>query len=180
MQQFDKLQIRALIGLGNPGSKYYKTRHSIGFRVLDALAAQLGVSWQQGDKMEYAAASVTTDGAMRTVYLIKPMTFMNSSGQVLPFLQKKGIKPAEILVAHDELEKPFGFAGVSFSGSAKGHNGLRSIMGLIGQDFWRLKCGIGRPADKADVPDYVLTNFSASEEAQLGDVIDKALRTIGF
>lgn len=180
MEHYDKNIIKAVIGLGNPGSKYHKNRHNIGFRVLDALGKQFGLSWQKGDKMEYSQAHVSSDGSVRTVYLIKPLTFMNDSGLVLSFLQKKGIKPNEILVVHDELEKPFGFTGVSFSGSAKGHNGLRSIMGMIGQDFWRLKFGIGRPAEKADVPNYVLSNFGPQEEAMLDELIEKALTAIGF
>jgi len=180
MQQFDKNSIKAIIGLGNPGSKYRRNRHNIGFRVLDALAENLGASWQHGDKMEYASVHVANDSSSRTVYLIKPQTFMNSSGQVLPFLQKKGIKPEEILVVHDELEKPFGFVGASFSGSAKGHNGLRSIMGMIGQDFWRLKFGIGRPAEKSEVGDYVLTNFEQQEESQIDQFIEKAIGVMGF
>jgi len=181
---YDKKLIKAVIGLGNPGSKYQKNRHNIGFRVLDALAKELGASWQKGDKMEYATVTLTdtTDNneSSRTLYLIKPQTFMNDSGQVLSFLQKKGIKPNEIIVAHDELEKPFGFTGVSFGGSAKGHNGLRSIMDKIGQDFWRLKFGIGRPDLKEDVPQYVLSNFRTLEEVDLEELIEKALMAMGF
>jgi len=175
MQQFDSNTIKAIIGLGNPGPKFYKNRHNIGFRVLDELAANLGASWQQRDKMIYATAQVSSDDSIRSILLIKPQTFMNSSGQVMPFLQKKGIQPNEILVVHDELEKPFGFVGVSFGGSAKGHNGLRSIIDTIGKDFWRLKFGIGRPADKAEVGDYVLTNFSLDEEAKIPGLIEKAV-----
>jgi len=182
-QKFDNKLIKAIIGLGNPGSKYQKNRHNIGFRILDALAIELGVTWHKGDKMEYATVTIpdsTVDSHSRTIYLIKPQTFMNDSGLVVSFLQKKGIKPEEIIVAHDELEKPLGFTGVSFGGSAKGHNGLRSIMGKIGQDFWRLKFGIGRPDIKEEVPQYVLSNFKHLEEAEITELIEKALMAIGF
>ena len=191
VQQFDKKLIKAVIGLGNPGSKHQKNRHNIGFRILDALAKELGVTWQKGDKMEYATVSFTDGpdgiagqdgiaGAPRTLYLIKPQIFMNDSGLVMSFLQKKGIKPNEIIVAHDELEKHLGFISVSFGGSAKGHNGLRSIMGQVGQDFWHLRFGIGRPNEQDDVPRYVLSNFKPVEEIEVDELIEKSLMAIGF
>jgi PTH1 family peptidyl-tRNA hydrolase len=93
---------------------------------------------------------------------------------VLPWLTKKGIKSDQIVVVHDELEKPFGKNIVKFSGSAKGHNGLRSIIGLIGQDFWRLRFGVGRPQDATEIKDYVLLPFSQQEEAQLGVLLSQA------
>ena len=161
---YDKDQIRAIIGLGNPGAKYYKTRHSIGFRVLDELARVNGSSWQENNNMMYASVSGL---AAQTVYLIKPQTFMNTSGEVMPWLNKKGIKGNQIIVVHDELEKSFGVNSIKFSGSAKGHNGLRSIIGVIGQDFWRLRFGIGRPQAETSVSDYVLNPFSQTEEQQL-------------
>ena len=161
---YDKDQIRAIIGLGNPGAKYYKTRHSIGFRVLDELARVNGSSWQENNNMMYASVSGI---ALQTVYLIKPQTFMNTSGEVMPWLNKKGIKGNQIIVVHDELEKSFGVNSIKFSGSAKGHNGLRSIIGMIGQDFWRLRFGIGRPQAEISVSGYVLNPFSQTEEQQL-------------
>lgn len=159
--------IKACIGLGNPGSSYYKQRHSIGFRVLDELAFQEKVDWKLKNNFLYS--EVFSSGLL----LIKPQTFMNNSGDVIPYLQKKGIKPSEILVVHDELEKPFGFVGFSFGTSHKGHNGLKSIMGIIGPDFWRLKIGIGRPLRKELVPEYVLHPFSESAD-NLEMVIKKA------
>lgn len=163
-QVYDKDNIRAIIGLGNPGAKYYKTRHSIGFRVLDELARLNNVSWQTNNNMMYASVSGLT---AQTVYLIKPQTFMNTSGEVMPWLNKKGIKGDQIVVVHDELEKSFGSNTIKFSGSAKGHNGLRSIIGVIGQDFWRLRFGIGRPQGEISVGDFVLHPFSQTEEQQL-------------
>jgi PTH1 family peptidyl-tRNA hydrolase len=163
--------IKACIGLGNPGSSYYKQRHSIGFRVIDELACHYQVDWKLKDKSLYA--EVNSLGML----LIKPQTFMNSSGEVMPFLQKKGIRPFEILVIHDELEKPFGFVGFSFGASHKGHNGLKSIIAKVGPDFWRLKVGIGRPLQKESVPDYVLQPFSESfHDVEM--VIKKAARAV--
>jgi PTH1 family peptidyl-tRNA hydrolase len=171
---FDINLIKAIIGLGNPGPGYYKTRHSIGFRVVDQLAQQYGASFNQSDNKEYAQVQLDSN----SVYLIKPMTFMNKSGQVIPFLQKKGIKPEEIIVIHDELEKEFGNVSIKFSGGAKGHNGLRSIIGMMGQDFWRLRFGIGRPESKDDVGNYVLSPFLKEEELAMSELIDKAINLI--
>lgn len=162
--------ITAIIGLGNPGPKFAYTRHNIGFRIVDALAHKHGASWKDKDNMDYA--EIVLDGI--NVLLIKPQTFMNSSGRVLPYLFKKGIKPENILVAHDELEKKFGNVSIKFGGSARGHNGLRSIMEVAGtQDFARLRFGVGRPENKEDVGDYVLRNFSESQE-EVAELIEKS------
>ena len=153
------LTIKAIIGLGNPGPKYHNHRHNIGFRVLDALAERHGGSWQKKDNAEIAQIMINN----QRIILIKPLTFMNDSGRVVPPLLKQGIKSENILVVHDELEKPFGDVSIRIGGSAKGHNGLRSIIGVCGPDFARLRFGIGRPERKEDVPDYVLSNFVESQ-----------------
>ena len=169
MQDFKKENIKAIIGLGNPGQKYHKNRHNIGFRVLDELAKQLDLNWNSKDKMEYAKNSF---------YLIKPQTFMNNSGQVIHFLTKNGIKAENILVVHDELEKKFGNINLHLGGSAKGHNGLRSIISMIGPEFYRLRFGIGRPEEKSQVSNYVLSNFNLEEESQIEFLIDKSVDLI--
>lgn len=171
---FDIKKIRAIIGLGNPGPSYYKTRHSIGFRVIDEIAHQFNASFNLSDNKEYAQIKFDESN----IYLIKPITFMNNSGKIIPFLQKKGIKAEEILVIHDELEKGFGEINIKFGGSAKGHNGLRSIIEFIGADFWRLRFGIGRPEDKAQVGNYVLTNFSKDEELRISEIISNVIHKI--
>jgi len=152
--------ILALIGLGNPGSKYRNNRHNIGFLVLQELAQKYGAQWSFKDKSEYAQIKYNE----KKIILVQPQTFMNTSGQVIPSLQKKGIKPENILVVHDELEKPFGTLAIKCGGSARGHNGLKSIIEFCGAEFWRLRCGIGRPEQKEDVPDYVLSNFSEDQD----------------
>ncbi len=172
---YDKNNIRAIIGLGNPGSKYYKTRHSIGFRVVDALVEQHGGPWHETTKMTYVTLN---DFASHPVYVIKPLTFMNTSGEVLPWLTKKGIKGDQIIVVHDELEKPFGSNLIKFGGSAKGHNGLRSIIGIIGMDFWRLRFGIGRPQGETLVGDFVLQPFNQQEEELLITLIPQACKLL--
>lgn len=178
-KKFDLHLIKAIIGLGNPGPNYYKTRHSIGFRIVDEIAQQLGVTFNKTTDKEYTQARVTlNDDSLISMYLIKPLTFVNKSGDVIPFLQKKGVQPEEILVVHDELEKKFGHLSIKFGGGAKGHNGLRSIINFIGKDFWRLRFGISRPNDRTEVSNYVLSNFSNEEESQIPNLLQKAVNLI--
>ncbi len=173
---FDQSKIRAIIGLGNPGKKYERTRHNIGFRVLDAICDHFYSSWRESSNM--LSSSIRLQEAGQEVYIIKPQTFMNSSGSVIPFLQKKGIKSEEIIVVHDELEKKFGDVNLKFGGSAKGHNGLRSIIEKIGQDFWRIRCGIGRPLDKDDVGNFVLSAFTSDEEMIIPNMINQSIKLL--
>ncbi len=129
--------------------------------VVDALADKYQGHWQEKDTM--AVASIMMND--KKVLLVKPLTFMNSSGVIFSSLHKKGITADQILVVHDELEKPFGSLAFKQGGSHRGHNGLRSIIEKIGADFLRLRFGIGRPASKAEVGDYVLAPFDASQDA---------------
>jgi peptidyl-tRNA hydrolase len=165
--------IRVIMGLGNPGKKFEKTRHNIGFLVVDALAEAYHGSWRNKEEMEIAEIVI----AGKPIVLIKPTTFMNNSGRVIPFLQKKGITPSQLLVVHDELEFPFAKMGWKMGGSHRGHNGLRSIIDAWGADFARLRIGIGRPDDKVQVPDYVLSVFSQSSD-QIKIVIAQAVAAI--
>lgn len=152
--------IKAIIGLGNPGPKFYPTRHNIGFQVVDALANQYGGSWNS--KNFHAETTIRIGDT--PLLLIKPLTFMNDSGKVMPYLQKKGIKPDQVIVVHDELEKPFGKVSYRMGGSARGHNGLRSIIGAVGKEFGRIRMGIGRPENRDDVGDFVLQSFCQKQE----------------
>jgi len=125
--------------------------------------------------MDHAQIQISDEGMVRSLHVIKPQTFMNSSGRVLPFLLKKGIKGENILVVHDELEKPFGKLVIRFGGSPRGHNGLRSIQGMIGKDFWRLRFGIGRPEEKSQVGNYVLSPFLPEEENEIDVLIEETI-----
>lgn len=167
-----KHPIKIIIGLGNPGPKFHHNRHNIGFLVLDALAEKHNASWQK--KADTQIAEIEINGEKIT--LAKPQTFMNSSGKVIPLFLKQGITANNLLVVHDELEKPFGKVEFKTSGSHRGHNGLRSIIEFCGADFHRLRFGIGRPENKEDVPDYVLSNFSRSEDIE--PLINQAIRII--
>jgi len=166
-------EILAIIGLGNPGRQYQFNRHNAGFLVLDALADKLGGSWRTKEHMELAEVMING----HKVLLIKPQTFMNSSGKVIPFLIKQGIKAENILVVHDELELPFGQIKTKVGGSHKGHNGLKSIISVCGADFMRLRFGIGRPENRDHVPDYVLQNFKESD-AQIEQLIGQSVDII--
>ena len=166
-------KIKIIIGLGNPGRQFHYNRHNIGFLILDALAERYNTSWHK--KSDYDYTDIEVNG--EKILLIKPQTFMNSSGKVLPSLLKQGLKAENLLVVHDELEKPFGKIEFRTGGSHRGHNGLRSIMEFCGPDFMRLRFGIGRPERKDDVADYVLSNFSESS-SELEKLLEKAVSMI--
>lgn len=176
IKSFDIKNIKVLIGLGNPGQAYCNHRHTVGFKFIDFCATQFNASgWASGPQLERTSIRLNNE---QEIMLIKPQTFMNNSGSIISWLSKKGIKPENIIVAHDELEKPFGTVLLRFGGSHKGHNGLKSIMSQLGDGFWRLKFGIGRPTDKADVPSYVLTNFSVQEQQELPQLFEKGLQLL--
>lgn len=151
---------KAIIGLGNPGAQYARTRHNIGFMVLDALASKYNGDWQE--KTDSEVAKIIINGA--SVLLVKPQTFMNDSGRVVLMLKKQGINAGDTLVVHDELEKPFGKIAIRMGGSARGHNGLKSLIAAWGESFGRLRFGISRPAEQESVSQYVLENFRESNE----------------
>ena len=165
--------IKAIIGLGNIGPKYSRNRHNIGFMILDALADKYHAHFSIEKNMEVASISIHD----KTILLCKPQTFMNNSGEIIPNLAKKGIKSENIIVVHDELEKPFGSITLKIGGSSKGHNGLKSIIQFCGLKFMRLRFGIGRPESKDMVPAYVLQNFNEPED-QLYQNINKAVDMI--
>ncbi|MBA3953866.1 aminoacyl-tRNA hydrolase [Candidatus Dependentiae bacterium] len=146
---------KAIVGLGNPGTAYTHTRHNIGFLILDALADRHGGIWRSRDKMDFCEITLNTT----PVLLVKPQTYMNSSGQVYPYLAKQGIKAESMLIVHDEMEFPFGKVSLRVGGSARGHNGLKSFISVCGDGFARLRFGIGRPDEREQVSDYVLEKF---------------------
>lgn len=170
----DSSEIKMIIGLGNPGSKFYHTRHNIGFRIIDLLCDKYNCTWQNSQRLDISEIIIRN----HTILLIKPQTFMNSSGEIFQNLKNKGIKPENVLVLHDELERPFGDIKVKFGGSSKGHNGLKSIISFIGPNFYRLRFGIGRPNNKEEVPAYVLSKFDKNEENQIEELINIAITEI--
>jgi peptidyl-tRNA hydrolase, PTH1 family len=164
---------KVIIGLGNPGTNYIYTRHNIGFRIVDALVEGQATVWH--DRNTFSVAEITLHN--KPVTVIKPQTYMNNSGVVFSYLKKQGIKAHDIVVIHDELELPFGKLAIRSGGSARGHNGLKSLIAACGPEFTRLRVGIGRPENKEDVAEYVLEKFDQPKEI-INALIDQALKNI--
>jgi len=163
--------IKLVVGLGNPGQKYSKTRHNAGFLLLDELARIEGGEFSLQSRFLGSLAEVVT--SVGKVYLLKPNTFMNRSGQSVALVMKYfKILPEEILVVHDELDFSVGSMKLKFSGGHGGHNGLRDIIAALGdKDFLRLRIGIDRPANAKLVADYVLSNFSKQDAEKFEGLI---------
>lgn len=153
--------MRLIVGLGNPGARYARNRHNVGFMAADAIARRHGfAAFRTRFKGELAEGAI---GGERRL-LLKPQTFMNNSGEaVLAAMSFYKIMPAEIVVIHDEIDLRPGKLRVKRGGGTAGHNGLRSIDALIGPDFWRVRIGVGHPGVKELVQPYVLQNFPSDE-----------------
>jgi len=166
------LPLRIIVGLGNPGPEHLVTRHNAGFWFVDLLARRHNSEFR--DYRKYSGETARISIAGQDVMLLKPTTYMNRSGlsvrQLSEFFK---IPPEEILVAHDELDLPAGSVRLKQGGGHGGHNGLRDTIAHIGENFWRLRFGIGHPGNKADVIDYVLTRAPRGEE----DLILEAVGT---
>jgi PTH1 family peptidyl-tRNA hydrolase len=158
------LALRIVVGLGNPGPEHLVTRHNAGFWFVDLLARTYGAEFRDYRKYSGETARISIDG--RELLLLKPTTYMNRSGLSIRQLSEFYKIPAdEILVAHDELDLPVGGLRLKFGGGHGGHNGLRDTIAHIGENFWRLRIGIGHPGNKAEVIDYVLTRAPQAEES---------------
>ena len=166
-------------GLGNPGIKYKLTRHNIGFLVLDKLAVQEDLCFEANRHAE--TASFKYKG--RNIYLIKPTTYMNSSGKAVNYwLQQLNIPKTNLLVIVDDIALPFGKIRMRAKGSSAGHNGLKDIeQATGGANYPRLRFGIGNSFYKGQQVDYVLSNFNEEEMVGLPDMIDRSIDMIfGF
>ncbi|WP_293226262.1 aminoacyl-tRNA hydrolase [Ottowia sp.] len=166
--------IKLFVGLGNPGPEYAATRHNAGFWWIDAIARRLNanLALERAYKGRVARASV----AGQSVWLLQPQTFMNLSGQSVAALARFfKIAPAEILVAHDELDLPAGEAKLKFGGGHAGHNGLRDIHAQLGTaDYWRLRLGIGHPGARHEVVGWVLKKPPLDEQIAIEQAVDRA------
>jgi len=171
-------RLRLLVGLGNPGADYLRTRHNAGFWFIDALAQQHGARFGVESKLHAETAKATIAG--EPVLLLKPTTFMNKSGiAVVSALRYYKIAPEEMLVAHDELDLPPGTARLKFDGGHGGQNGLRDTMRLLGHGrFHRLRIGIGHPGHKDRVTPWVLGRAGRDDEAAIERAIDDALAVL--
>lgn len=163
-----------IVGLGNPGKEYERTRHNAGFRAIDLLAQKLGCKIDRA-KFQGLYGQVSFGGGR--LFLLKPQTYMNLSGRsVLQLSAYFGIPPERIIVLFDDISLPPGRLRVRGDGSAGGHNGIKSIIGELGsQAFPRVKIGVGaKPDPEADLADWVLSGFSAGEEKALSFALENA------
>ncbi|ADB34707.1 peptidyl-tRNA hydrolase [Kribbella flavida DSM 17836] len=162
-----------VVGLGNPGPTYAKTRHNVGQSVADELAGRVGGGWKQ-HKQARAEVIETRIGGARTV-LAKPRSYMNESGgPVAGLLRFFKVEPAQLIAVHDELDLDFATLRVKFGGGDNGHNGLRSIRKSVGTgDYHRVRFGVGRPPGRQNPADFVLNEFSAAERKDLPFALDR-------
>lgn len=164
-----------LVGLGNPGPKYHDTRHNIGFIVLDLYAHREGYTFSNVSRpCPFAVASKKNHG--RHVFLLKPYTYMNKSGEaVFSLMQYYKISISNILVVHDDLDIPLGNLKFVREGGSGGHKGIKSVIERLGSNaFPRLKLGIGRPEKEISVEKYVLSSFNKEEKKSLERLLDVA------
>lgn len=154
--------MKLIVGLGNPGIEYAKTRHNIGFIVIQEIAKKLNI---EKFSSKYNALYAETKIAKNKVLLVMPQTYMNRSGTAVQgFCTFFKIKPEDVIAIHDDIDLETGKIKVKLGGGNGGHNGLKSIDQCIGQNYWRIRLGIGKPVGPIDVADYVLSNFSKSDE----------------
>ncbi|MBI5861405.1 MAG: aminoacyl-tRNA hydrolase [Rhodocyclales bacterium] len=168
--------LRLIVGLGNPGADYAKTRHNAGFWFCERLAGELKTSLARESRFHGLTAQAKTAGNIG-LSLLLPQTFMNHSGQaVRALMQFYRIPPSEMLVVHDELDLPPGQMRLKFGGGLGGHNGLKDITAHLGtQEYWRLRIGIGHPGDRNEVVNYVLKPPRREEQEAIDGALDRAL-----
>ena len=162
-----------IAGLGNPGTRYERTRHNAGVFVVEELLGRRGVSFKRHKSGCVIAEAVYGDGRM---VLARPMSYMNESGRPLRELVRwYKVSPECLVVVHDEIDIPFGHIRIKFGGGTAGHNGLNSVANHLGtKDFPRVRVGVSRPQRARDPADYVLSEFSAGERRDLGDIVARA------
>lgn len=170
--------VQLIVGLGNPGAKYDQTRHNAGFWFLDSLARRFHCALNPESRFNGDAGRCDIDG--NDCRLLKPMTFMNRSGQPLAALANFfKIPPEAVLVVHDELDLDPGTVRLKRGGGHGGHNGLRDIVNVLGsKDFLRLRVGIGHPGHRDDVVSYVLNKPSSDDRIEIDNAIEEALKQV--
>jgi PTH1 family peptidyl-tRNA hydrolase len=162
--------LKLIVGLGNPGAEYARTRHNAGFWLVDELARRHGGNFRSEGKHQAELARVRIGG--EEVWLAKPMSYMNrSGGPVSSILGFYKIAPTQMLVAHDEIDLPGGTVRLKESGGHGGHNGLRDIIAAQGDVFWRLRIGVSHPGARGEVVDFVLTRAGADEQRAIDETI---------
>ena len=168
--------MKLIVGLGNPGDKYEATRHNAGFWFVERVAAASGTVLRKDGRFQAMIGRHGNSGA----WLALPQSFMNSSGRPVQMIAAFfRIDAADVLVVHDELDLPPGTARLKLGGGVAGHNGLKDISARIGtNDYWRLRLGIGRPAERAAAIDYVLHKPARDERAAIDRAIERSLEVL--
>ena len=166
----------AVVGLGNPGPEYRDTRHNVGQRVLDHLAKTLKKAWRHDGRAMIARAAWRGE----PLHLIKPISFMNVTGPVVAdALRRVDADARELILVYDDIDLPLGTVRVRMKGSAGGHNGVRSVIEALGtDDIRRVKIGIGRPEQRRDVADHVLSVFDAAEAEEVDRAVAEAAEKV--
>jgi PTH1 family peptidyl-tRNA hydrolase len=171
------LTLKLIVGLGNPGSEYARTRHNAGFWLLDELARKFGATFRNESRYHAELARARVGGD--ELWLLKPMSFMNRSGGPVQSVAGFYKIPVEsILVAYDELDFPAGVVRLKQGGGAGGHNGMRDIIAHMGDAFWRLRIGIGHPGDKSQVLNYVLGRPLPDDESHILESVRSAVEIV--
>ena len=153
------------VGLGNPTPDSENNRHNVGFKIIDTINKKFSLSKQ---KPKFKGLLTTGNITNKKIYAIKPLTFMNNSGICIrELIEYFKIDPKDVIVFHDDLDIEFGKIKAKFGGSSAGHNGIASIDKFIGQDYSRVRIGIGKPKDNMEVADFVLQNFDEDEMVEL-------------
>ena len=168
--------MKLIVGLGNPGDKYTATRHNAGFWLVERLAAETQTVLRKDGKFQALVGRHEASGA----WLVLPQMYMNSSGRPVQTMASFfKIQPADVLVVHDELDLPPGTARLKQGGGVAGHNGLKDISARLGShDYWRLRLGIGRPAEKGAAIEYVLHKPAADERTAIDEAVARALEVM--
>jgi PTH1 family peptidyl-tRNA hydrolase len=171
------LPLKLVVGLGNPGAQYARTRHNAGWWFVDALLEAQRGSWRHERARQVELARVRVDD--RELWLAKPQTFMNCSGAPLAALAHfHRIEPPEILVVHDDIDLPPGVARFKHGGGHGGHNGVRDVIAHLGPEFWRLRLGVGHPGSRDLVLDAVLDRPRADEQQSIDAAMTRALECV--
>jgi peptidyl-tRNA hydrolase, PTH1 family len=169
--------LKLVVGLGNPGPEYARTRHNAGYWFVDQLARSAGGAWRRESRHQCELARVSVEDC--ELWLIKPTTYMNNSGAAVHSIAAfYRIAPAEVLVVHDEIDLPPGVARFKEGGGHGGHNGVRDIMAQLGPDFWRLRIGVGHPGHKDQVIDAVLDRATPAEQQLIDLALARALAAL--
>lgn len=166
-------------GLGNPGERYANTRHNLGYRVVDELAAREGERFRKARFVGADVAEIRVGG--ERVLLAKSRAFMNESGPAIASLARtNGLEPDHLVAVHDEIDLPFAALRVKSGGSTAGHNGLRSLQqALRTPEFFRVRLGVGRPTGRRQAADWVLDTFAKREEPEVAILVDNAADAVG-